>query len=92
VIDRKVTQGTRSDWGNRWLERFWSVLTTCEQQTTNVMTFLKTCVESFLHGLAPPPLLGNWLLALQPFQQQDRSRCVNDYENFIIDGTGKPIP
>jgi len=59
VIDRKVTQGTRSDWGNRWLERFWSVLTTCEQQTTNVMTFLKTCVESFLHGLAPPPLLGN---------------------------------
>ena len=22
VIDRKVTQGTRSDWGNRWLERF----------------------------------------------------------------------
>lgn len=59
VIDRKVTQGTRSDWGNRWLERFWSVLSTCEQQGTNVMSFLKSSVESFLHGLAPPPLLGD---------------------------------
>ena len=57
VIDRKVTQGTRSDWGNRWLERFWSVLTTCEQQGTNVMSFLNSCVESFLHGRVPPLLL-----------------------------------
>ena len=24
VIDRKITQGTRSDWGNRWCERIWS--------------------------------------------------------------------
>jgi transposase len=31
VIDRKVTQGTRSGWGNRWTERFWSILSTCEQ-------------------------------------------------------------
>ena len=59
VIDRKVTQGTRSDWGNRWQERFWSVLSTCEQRGTNVMSFLKSCVESFLHGLAPPSLLGD---------------------------------
>jgi len=57
VIDRKVTQGTRSDWGNRWLERFWSVLATCEQRGMNVMSFLQTCVESFLHGLSPPSLL-----------------------------------
>ena len=57
VIDRKVTQGTRSDWGNRWLERFWSVLTTCEQRGTNVMSFLKSCIESCLHGLAPPSLV-----------------------------------
>ena len=25
VIDRKITQGTRSDWGNRWSERIWTV-------------------------------------------------------------------
>jgi len=57
VIDRKVTQGTRSDWGNRWQERIWSVLATCGQQGINVMSFLNSCVESFLHGLAPPSLL-----------------------------------
>jgi transposase len=57
VIDRKVTQGTRSDWGHRWLERFWSVLATCEQRGASVMSFLQSCVGSFLHGLAPPSLL-----------------------------------
>ena len=57
VIDRKVTQGTRSDWGNRWQERIWSVLATCGQQGIDVMSFVKNCVESFLHGLAPPSLL-----------------------------------
>jgi hypothetical protein len=57
VIDRKVTQGMRSDWGNRWHERFWSVLATCEQRGRNVMSFRQSCVESFLHGLAPPSLL-----------------------------------
>jgi transposase len=31
VIDRKITQGTRGDWGNRWSERIWTVLATCGQ-------------------------------------------------------------
>ena len=56
VLDRKVTQGTRSDWGNRWQERFWSILTTCEQRGRNVMTFLQSCVKAFIHGLPPPSL------------------------------------
>ena len=56
VIDRKVTQGTRSDWGNRWQERFWSILTTCEQQGRNVMMFLKSCLHALVHGIAPPQL------------------------------------
>jgi transposase len=57
VIDRKITQGTRSDWGNRWLERFWSVLSTCEQQGKNVMVFLKSSIDAFTHGHSPPKLL-----------------------------------
>ncbi len=36
-LDRKVTQGTRSNWGNRWLERFWSIQMTCEQQGRNLL-------------------------------------------------------
>lgn len=55
VINRKVTQGTRSDWGNRWQERFWSVLTTWNSGART----LKSCLESFLRGMAPPSLLGD---------------------------------
>ncbi|GHT40892.1 hypothetical protein FACS189443_1880 [Planctomycetales bacterium] len=39
VIDRKITQGCRSDWGNTWMERFWSVSQTCKQQGR----FLQDC-------------------------------------------------
>jgi hypothetical protein len=53
VIDRKVTQGTRSDWGNRWLERFWSVLSTCEQRGKNVMVFLKSCMDALILNDSP---------------------------------------
>jgi transposase len=59
VIDRKVTQGTRSDWGNRWMERFWSVLSTCEQRGKNVMVFMQSCIDALSHGLSPPKLLND---------------------------------
>jgi hypothetical protein len=59
VIDRRITHGTRSDWGNRWLERFWSVLSTCNQRGMNVMMFMKSSVGTFLHGLAPPSFLSD---------------------------------
>jgi hypothetical protein len=54
VIDRKITQGTRSDWGNRWSERIWTVLATCEQRGENVLSFLRSCVGAFLQGFSPP--------------------------------------
>jgi transposase len=57
VIDRKVTQGTRSEWGNRWMERFWSILTTCTQQGKPVIDFLYECVYSGLNNLPSPSLL-----------------------------------
>ncbi|MDR2755746.1 MAG: transposase [Planctomycetaceae bacterium] len=57
VLDRRITQGTRSEKGNFWHERFWSVITTCKQQKKNVMTFLQSCVASFLKGLPPPNIL-----------------------------------
>ncbi|MDR1494090.1 MAG: hypothetical protein LBT05_15415 [Planctomycetaceae bacterium] len=59
VIDRKVTQGARSDWGNRRQKRFWSVLATCEQRGANVTSFLKNCVDALLHGRTPPQLILN---------------------------------
>ena len=32
VIDRHITQGTRSEGGRQWCERIWSVISTCERQ------------------------------------------------------------
>ena len=64
VMDRIVTQGTRSDLGNEWHERFWTTccaggtaVATCRKQGRNVMAFLRDTIFSFLHDLAPPSLL-----------------------------------
>jgi len=57
VIDRKITQGTRSDWGNRWSERIWTVLATCKQRNVNVLSFIRSCVGAFLQGFSPPLLV-----------------------------------
>ena len=57
TIDRRITQGTRSDRGSRWQERFWSILATCEQRGRNVMSLLCSCIASLLQGHAPPSLL-----------------------------------
>ena len=56
VLNRKITQDTRSDWGNRWWKRIWTVLATCEQQGKNVMDFLKSAMEAVLQERAPPAL------------------------------------
>jgi transposase len=57
VMDRIVTQGVRSEGGNRWHERFWTTVATCRRRGLNVMTFLRESIFSFLHGLSPPSLL-----------------------------------
>jgi hypothetical protein len=57
VIDRKITRGTRSEWGARWMERFWSILTTCTQQGKPVIDFLYDCAYSGLNNLPSPSLL-----------------------------------
>ena len=54
VIDRKITQGTRSDWGNRWSERIWTVLATCKQRDESILLFLRSCVGAFLQGFSQP--------------------------------------
>ena len=36
VIDRRITQGTRGERGDRWCERIWTVMATCSQQGRSV--------------------------------------------------------
>jgi transposase len=57
VIDRKVTQGTRSTTGQRWLERIWTVVATCAQTGRSVFTFLQESVAAYFAAAAPPKLL-----------------------------------
>jgi transposase len=59
VIDRKVTQGTRGDKGQRWLERIWTVLATCAQTGRSVFTFLHESLSAYFAGQATPNLLPN---------------------------------
>jgi transposase len=57
VIDRKVTQGTRGDKGQRWLERIWTVLATCMQTGRDVFSFLDQSLSAFLARQPAPKLL-----------------------------------
>jgi transposase len=57
VIDRRITQGTRSETGRRWCERIWTTIATCAQQGRSVFKFLLESVQSHLRGVPPPSLL-----------------------------------
>ena len=60
VIDRHITQGTRSESGNRWSERIWTVTTTCARQGRSVMDFLyRALLASFENRPAPSLLLNS---------------------------------
>jgi transposase len=56
VIDRLITQGTRSETGRRWSERIWTVIASCAQQGRSVFAFLLETVEAAFQGTPPPSL------------------------------------
>src|SRR3954465_10982014 len=57
VIDRLITQGTRSEAGNRWCERIWTVMATCVQQGRSVFSYLEAAVGAWFEGTEAPSLL-----------------------------------
>jgi len=57
VIDRLITQGTRSEAGNRWCERIWTVMATCAQQGRSVFSYLEAAVGAWFEGTEAPSLL-----------------------------------
>lgn len=57
VIDRYITQGTRSVWGVRWNERIWTVVATCAVQGKSVYRFLRGCIEAHAAKNEKPSLL-----------------------------------
>ena len=57
VIDRLITQGTRSERGDRWCERIWTVMATCSQQGRSVFAYLEAAVAAWFEGSEAPSLL-----------------------------------
>ena len=57
VIDRHITQGTRSEGGQRWCERIWSVIATCTQQGRSVFDYLYAAVKAYFGDGVVPSLL-----------------------------------
>jgi len=57
VIDRLITQGTRSERGRRWCERIWTAIATCAQQGRSVFEFLRQTITAYFHSQFTPSLL-----------------------------------
>lgn len=57
VIDRRITQGTRSESGRHWCERIWTVIATCTQQGRDIFAFLYHSVLAHWEQISPPSLL-----------------------------------
>jgi transposase len=57
VIDRHITQGTRSEGGRKFCERIWTVIATCTQQGKSVYAFLREAVGNWFEGKPAPSLL-----------------------------------
>src|SRR5882672_3579532 len=59
VIDRHITQGTRSEGGRHWSERIWTVIATCTQQGKSVYDFLCAAIRSWFANEPAPSLLAD---------------------------------
>jgi transposase len=57
VIDRRITQGTRSEAGQRYHERMWTAIATCDKQGRSFFHFLHESLTAKLTGMEPPSLL-----------------------------------
>jgi len=57
IIDRVVTQGTRSPRGRTACERFWTVLATCQLQGRSAFEFILEAVRASFHNRPAPTLL-----------------------------------
>jgi transposase len=57
VIWRRISGGTASESGSRFVERMLTVVATCRQQSRNVLEYLASCFEADRRGQVIPSLL-----------------------------------
>jgi transposase len=56
VIDRRITQGTRSETGRQWNERIWTAIATLTQQGRSILAYLREAVHAHLNNQPAPEL------------------------------------
>lgn len=57
VIDRRLTQGTRSVRGRQWCQRIWTAAATCRQQGRSLFAYLCSAIEASFARRTAPSLL-----------------------------------
>ena len=57
VIDRRITQGTRGEAGQRSHERMWTAIATCRKQGRSFFEFLHESIQTHLENRSTPTLL-----------------------------------
>ena len=57
VLWRKISFGTQSEEGSRFVERIMTVAATCRQQDRDVVEYLNEACRARLHGRPAPSLL-----------------------------------
>lgn len=57
IIDRRITQGTRGYNGQRWCERIWTTISTCEMQGRSVFKFLCAAILAHFKREPSPSLM-----------------------------------
>lgn len=56
VLDRRVTQGTRGQFGMRWCERAWTVVASCAAQKRSIFEFFINALNSTYRGTTYPSI------------------------------------
>ena len=59
VISKKLTFGTQSNSGSRFIERIFTVVTSCKQQGRDVLTFVIEAIQNTFSGKKAPSLVVN---------------------------------
>jgi len=57
VILRRISGGTQSERGNRWIERIFSIIETCRRQRRCAHEYLHQAIDASLHGRPIPTLV-----------------------------------
>lgn len=59
VISKKLSFGTQSERGSRFVERIFTVVTTCQQQGRDTLAFIIQSIQHYMLGISAPSLLAD---------------------------------